>query len=182
MASRAGRKRKTGKREPSGRLQRPTTMEALNAANAKKAIAETSVVLMQPHRRGSDARECATALGRFWLNLKTDNRVTLNAGEEYAGLVRRWRAAWGAKDGTAPSEGAGTGEGPSEGTVRAWRKQIDKVEAALDRASCQIRFTVSKLVIDDRDLETRQERADALLGLRIVAIELQLLGPSHPFR
>jgi hypothetical protein len=45
-----------------------------------------------------------------------------------------------------------------------------------------VRFAVNKLAIDDHDLESAQARADALLGLRIIALEVGMLKPDHPFR
>lgn len=180
--ARTGRKRKTAAREPNGRLKRPT-VDMLNEMNHAKAMAETATVRAQPHRRGSDAPECSSALGRFWLGLAINDRTLLHAGESYAGLVRRWRAAWGAKEASVPAEGMTTGEGPSEKTVRAWRAEIDRIEAKLTQASCAVRFAIDRLVVEDRDLML-QSKLDAHLGLRIIAIELGMLGGrrDHPFR
>jgi hypothetical protein len=182
MAARLGRKRKAGLRELNGRLLRPTVAQMAERERAVR-MAETHLVLMQPHRRGDDRPECVTALGRFWLNLKTSDRTLLHAGESYAGLVRRFRAAWGMKEAVAPPEGLRTGEGPSDRTVRAWRAQIEAIEGKLSQASHQIRFTVNRLVLDDKDLTDKQAMLDAQLGLRIIAIELGMAsGKDHPFK
>lgn len=180
--ARRGPKRKMVHREPNGKPQRPSVAQRQNDANARAALIVKNVVLGQPHRNGSEAKECATALGRFWLRLKTDNKVIYQAGEHYAGLVRRWRAAHGMVSAQAPEETFGTGEGPAWATVQGWLRDIRKIEAALDRAGCVIRFAVNRLVIDDRDPIDRQAEQDALVGLRIIALEVGLLGRDHPYR
>lgn len=181
MASRAGRKRKPGQREPNGRPQRPT-QSVLNELNQREAMKVKSVVLMQPHRNGSEAKECATALGRFWMALRTpDNRLPLLAGEGYADLVRRWRAAHGIAAAAAPEEATGTGAGPAWSTVQGWLRQIEDIERALLKASGNVLLATKRLVVDDLDPETRQQHFDARVGLNIVAIELGLVGKDHPF-
>lgn len=176
--SRPGRKRKPGSREANGQLKRPT-VDMLNELNRAKADQETALVRAQPHRGGSDKPECSTALGRLWLSLGYTDRTLLQAGEDYAGLVRRWRAAWGAKDGTSPSEGAGTGIGPSDATVRAWRAKLDGIEAKLIRASHAVYLATNRLVVDDREVNRPM---DVVLGLKIIAVEMGMIKPDHPFR
>lgn len=170
-----GRKRKAKPITLPGRV----TLAAIERAEKAQRMAETITVLQQPHRRGSNATECASALGRFWLAHKFD-RVMLQAGEEYGAVVRRWRAVWGLKDASVAADGASTGLGPSAATVRSWRATIDRVENRLVRASPEIRFAINRLCLDDRDISAHAID-DAKAGLRIIANELGLVGPNHPF-
>lgn len=78
------------RRERNGRRQRQTTKAEIEAAQRAREEAEKAVVMSQPHRRGSTDQKCTTALGRFVLAHKLREELYL-AGEEYAGLVRRWR-------------------------------------------------------------------------------------------
>lgn len=177
----AGRKRKPGQREANGRLQRPT-VDRLNEITRAQALVETATVRAQPHRKGSDKRECVSALGRLWLSLETENRVLLNAGEEYAGLVRRWRAAHGLVSASAPETHAGTGDGPSWKTVRGWLSEIEDADREMMRASFTVMRATKRVVVDDLEPVNRQEHMDALVGLRILAHKFGLLGKDHPFR
>jgi hypothetical protein len=64
--------------------------------------------------------------------------------------------------------------------VRAWRTQIDRIEERLNQVSPTVRFAIARLVIDDRDL-LLQSAGDAKLGLRVLAVELGICKPDHPF-
>lgn len=180
--ARVGRKRKQVSREANGKPQR-ATQAVLNEINQREAMKVKNVVLMQPHRRelkDPDSEHAECALGRFYL--ANGNKIALEAGRHYAGLVRRWRAAHGMASAHAPEESTGTGEGPAWSTVQGWLRDIRRIEAALDQAGPVIRFAVNRLVIEDRDPVDRQAALDALLGLRIVALESELLRPDHPFK
>jgi hypothetical protein len=176
-----GPKRKIAQRYPSGQIKRPTTARALNDRNKQIVQAMQGVVLMQPHRRGSEAKEAASALGRFWLRMKTDNKVIFHAGDHYAGLVRRWRAAHGLAPAHPLEEpDGGVSDGPAWSTVQGWLRDIRKIERLLDGLGA--RSAVDRIVIDDLDPPNPASEAAALMGLHAIALEVRLVKPDHPFR
>jgi hypothetical protein len=174
-----GRKPKPGKREPNGKPQRPT-QAVLNEITKREAMKVKNVVLMQPHRRGQESEHCVTALGRLWLRMNTPNKVILHAGEHYAGLVRRWRAAHGMASAHAPEESTGTGDGPAWSTVQGWLRDIRQIEKLLDGLG--VMSAVARVVLDDLDPIDRNAEIAAVMGLRAIAIEVNMLGKDHPFR
>jgi hypothetical protein len=188
MASKAGRKRKPGHREPNGRPQRPT-QSVLNELNQREAMKVKAVVLAQPHRRNSkdpEARECEpfSALERFCKHLGGGDEIILAAGLRYKKIVRDWRSTKGISCDPSPEEktGAGGGDGPAWQVVQGWLCQIHDLERAMMRASFTVLEATKQLVVENIDPETRQQKWDALLGLRIVAHELGMYGKDHPFR
>lgn len=173
--SRAGRKRKRPISLPGNTLAHLAAIERANR------MAETALVLSQPHRRGSNATECESALGRFCLTLGENGRSYLRAGEQYGALVGRWRAAWGAQQRNPAPATPGTGEGPSDSRVRAWRAEIDEIDGMLNAISCPVRFAVVRLCVDERDI-LPSAHLDARHGLHCLAVHFGLISARvHPF-
>lgn len=171
-----GRKRKAKPITLPGRV----TLAAIERAERAERMKETKVVLMQPHRRGSNATECESALGRFWLAHCHGNRLLIDAGEAWARLKRQYRRAWGIITENAPGE---PGSHANDLTVEAVQKmgaQIDRIEAKLSRPM-SILFAINRLVIEGRDVSGKFATGDAIIGLRILAIELCGMKPDHPF-
>lgn len=181
MAKGRGRPRKEGPREPNGQLQRPTLARILEA---EREVVENDrqnamgVVLAQPHRRGNDHPWCATALGRFCLANRL-KRELHHAGEEFADVMRRWRAAKGVPASVSLGFGRG-GDGPSSRTVAAWWEQIRAAEDSLRDRSKRHLAAVRHLVIDDADLPA-EFALTAIEGLVILARSLGVDIGKHPF-
>lgn len=180
MASRAGRKRSFGHRQPNGELKRPTMQQIADLDLARRQE-HKQVVLAQPHRRGNTDQRCATAIGRFFIRNPRLRRELPDAAERYAALKRRWRAAWGVRTMERASEGSGSGLGPSATAVRRWGAEITMAERAMMEASPAGYFAVRLLVLEDADIGTDQEAA-AVVSLTALAVQLELMKEdSHPF-
>jgi hypothetical protein len=147
-------KKGTYRREPSGKLQRPNAQQRRDLARIKNMV-EIDGVCMQPHRRGADDPshkwlECA--LGRYCL-AHSLHHALFSAGQDYAALIRRWRAAKG-----VPTEDrigvGGSGVGPSPRTVAKWEAEIEAIEQMLMRMdNLHGHFmAVRRLCVDDVDL------------------------------
>jgi hypothetical protein len=171
--ARKGRPRKGGERHPGGKLKqpkKPTTVEQIAAAERAQAEREMSVVLAQPHRRGSRSQARATALGRF----VEDNRLRgelIQAGEHYATIRAKWRAAI-----EAPRQeriGGSGAEIPAE-IVTRWRAQLDDLEHVMLREGVTVMGCVERLAIDGLDLPPGREDY-AIRGLMALARELGLI-------
>lgn len=181
MGNRRGRPRKAGAREPNGQLQRSTLAQII-AADREQTERErqnaTAVVMAQPHRRGNDHPWCATALGRFCLahRLKKDLH---DAGEKFADLVRRWRAAWGVPVPISLGIG-GSGQGPLMRTAAGWEEQIASVENALRRVSTAHLIAIRHLVLDDADVPA-QHSSVAIEALMVLARSMDIDPGKHPF-
>lgn len=179
--ARAGRKRKAGLREPSGKIRRPS-LQALADLERSKRMTEMATVLAQPHRKGDTRQECATALGRLWISLKTDDPSLLHAGEAYGRLVRRYRRAWGLKTENMPREPmADEPEPTTMAEVEKWRAQIDHIEFRMMGTSFEVLSATRRVAIDGVDL-VGKSRNDALIGLRIIAVAWGMVPKDHPFR
>jgi hypothetical protein len=183
MGSR-GPKLKTGDREPNGRLSRAAAAakslsEALNEVNRQNALQEMAVVLAQPHRRGSEDKRCASALGRFVLAQGLRSEV-YDAGIEYAALVNRWRAAKGIP--TTVRQGiGGNGEGPSDATVQSWASQIARIELAIVPISHPGFLAMRRLALDDENIPSGLFY-DAAISLGALAQAMgRLPQGGHPF-
>lgn len=175
---RPGRKR----RAPRVTLPGKVTLADIERAEKAQRMAETATVLSQPHRRGFAGTEAESALGRFCLTLGTIGKDYQRAGEQYGALVRRWRSAWGAKTSNPAPDVPGSGEGPSDARVRAWREEIDGIEAMLSRISITVRFAVNRVCVDEFDV-LPQSKLDARHGLHALAIHLGIISSrTHPFR
>lgn len=171
-----------------GRKRRPrpvtlpgkVTLADIERAEKAQRMAETATVLAQPHRRGFAGTEAESALGRFCLRHTPGNRLLIDAGEAWARLKRQYRRAWGINTENAPGE---PGSHAHELTMEAAQKmgaQIDRIEAKLSRPM-SVLFAINRLVIEDRDIAGQPTTGDALIGLRILAVELCGMKPDHPF-
>ncbi len=178
--SRAGRKRKTGQREPNGRLQRPSKEER-EAARLCREAGERATVLAQPHRRGNYDQLCASALGRFVLNHKM-RRELFEAGEEYAGTVRRWRAAKGIPEPFLNSA-RGNGVGPSDEAVERLEQRVTAMRSCVARESgVQALKWLDVVVLDDAEIPGAVG-CHAVGSLTALAEHLGMIkAGSHPYR
>ncbi len=120
---------KSGSREQSGKLKRPTLAQ-MAAARKSADDVEKLVVLAQPHRRGNASDLCGSALGRFCL-MHGLRRECYDAGLEYAAMKSKWRAAWGAPTDVRMG---GTGCDIDLDVVNGWRARIAGMESAMMRA------------------------------------------------
>lgn len=180
MAKR-GRPRKTGARQPNGQLRRPTLAQLVEA-DRQQRMAETSVVMMQPHRRWAkepDHPWLAYSLGRFCLRHGLRSELH-DAAKEWQDTYRRWRAAKGIPD---PNhvQTIGSGQGPSDATVEVWWRDIERVEDALREYGQGPLLAMKHLILDEQDLP-EDAAADSIVGLRIIAVKLgRLPEKAHPF-
>jgi hypothetical protein len=149
-------------------------MQQLNALAIAREDREKVVVLDQPHRRGDTSQLRESALGRFVLDHYADarmGRTIYDAGQAFADVVRRWRAARGVPSDVRAGGGLSTTEGPSAATVARWWAQITAVDSRLTyEVSAGALRAVRHLVIDER--ETRLDPRIVKLGLGIMAEEM----------
>ena len=131
--ARTGRKAKTGKRQPDGRLKPPTLAE-LKERDYAARMAETQTVLAQPHRMGNPDPRMGCEFGRFTVAAKLSMDI-YNAGEIYRKILRSWRSEMHVPTVERLSEGIGGGEGASPETVKGWAMQIDAAYRAMFWAS-----------------------------------------------
>jgi hypothetical protein len=179
--SKAGRKRKICHREPSGRPQRVTKIEALNKMNQERTEQVISVALNQPHRKGSRSQWRESVFGRFCDDHKLRESV-YDAGNSYADLLRRWRAAKGVPTELRLGIG-GNGEGPSDATVAAWSQRIVSVRKNVIRSvgGCTW-LMVESLAVDNIDLP-QSSIMDGIAGLAALAVEMgNMPARVSPFR
>lgn len=176
-----GRKRAAGQREANGRLKRPTVaqLKEIEAARYRENMRQ---VAAQPHRRSApdplDPR-LENALGRFCVRLKLRPEL-YDAGQEWASIVRRWRAAKGCPEPMLRGP-QGSGLGPSEATVAAWTRLVVEVERELSAHGQAVWFAARQVCIDDNDLALDQDEA-GVLGLIEVAKALgRIARNAHPF-
>ena len=178
MAS--GRKRDLTRREPNGRAQRPTA-SAQTAIARERNDAVMSVVLAQPHRRGSRSQWRESAFGRFCDDHKLREEI-YDGGNAYSDLLRRWRAAKG-----VPTElrlGMGrSGQGPSDATVEAWTQRLGSIRLnVVLSAGAGAWLAVELLVVDGIELPKSCTR-DAIMGAGALAIEMgNMSAKLSPFR
>jgi hypothetical protein len=166
---RRGRKRKIVHREGNGRAKRSQEV---------KVIAETTV-LGQPHRRGNTDQRCATVFGQFCLAQRLHRNLYL-AGEEYAGVTRRWRSAKGIPT-PYHNEAAGTGRGPSDETVQTLTRRMVEMEQAMMGAGVKALLAVKQLTLDGNPLGMDQDSA-AVDGLMALGVHLGMMSArTHPF-
>jgi hypothetical protein len=180
MAKR-GRPRKLIAREPNGRAQRPSLAQ-IKEAERKQRLAETAVVMAQPHRawaRDPGDPRLASALGRLVIRHRLRSEL-FDAGSEWTGIYRRWRAASAIPD-PLHSQSLGGGLGPSDRLVASWWADIVRVENALRQYGQGAYLGVRHVLLDDADLPD-EAIADAIVGLRVVAVEMgRLPKGAHPF-
>lgn len=180
MAKAVGRKRKSGVREPNGRLQRPSKEER-EAARLRREAGERATVLAQPHRRGNYDQLCASPLGRHVLDAGL-RRELYDAGEEYAETVRRWRAIKGVPVGLS-NIGAGTGGEIADETVKRLCKRLqDMRQAIVTNGGPATLCALDRVALD-------HETVPGAIGFRVTGALITLaehLGlvavNSHPYR
>ena len=155
---------KSGKRQPNGKLRRPTVAERDKLAKLKEQ-AEMQTVLAQPHRRGNTDQRCASALGRACMALGLPQSY-YDAGQNYAALRRRWRAAKGIP--TDERLGIGSGAGPEDGTVEGWEREIEQIWRALHSTGPGVMTLTDRLACDEFDV-LGEGLEKARLGLECLA-------------
>lgn len=178
--AKAGKKRKFGAREPSGKLQRPTAAER-EAARLRREAGERATVLAQPHRRGNYDQLCASALGRHVLDHGL-RRELYDAGEEYAETARRWRALKGVPVGLQ-AVGAGSGGEVADEAVIRLSKRLDEMRKAIvANGGIETLRTFERVALD-------HERVPGAIAFRVtgalitLAEDLGLIARnSHPYR
>jgi hypothetical protein len=152
----AGRKRKKGRREPNGRIQRPS-------CPYRDVM---GVALAQPHRRlnGFDRRDplLESPLGRFVLEHKLD-RLCYDGALAYGRLAGKVFSSRGA---TRPILGtrssAGSGKEMSAATARHLQRELDQVDKQL-RAIGGIRALRTLALFELEELPEDTEAAVATL-------------------
>lgn len=177
--ARAGRKRRELiTREPNGRPKRPTVQQ-LEELQRQRFDFEKAIVLSQPHRRGDSDQRRASPLGRFVLDNKLRPEL-YDAGNEYAGLVRR---LWAAKGVPSDQKGAAgsTGLGPSDATVRGWERREEALRTALMRLSSQTFLNIRRITVEEREVKT-EFYAEVVAGLMTLAVEMgRIRASEHPY-
>jgi hypothetical protein len=174
-------KRKTGKREPNGRLQRPTLAQ-LKQMEAERYRENMQQVSQQPHRRGFanpiDPR-LESPLGRFCAFHKLRDELC-DAGHEWAEMRRSWNAAKGVPD-PVHTGGMGSGQGPSPATVDRWKRILDQIDEELYEANKATMWATRRLCID-RHFPGPEYVRFLINGLSIVARVLGRVESNvHPF-
>ena len=167
----AMRKRKQGLRQPNGRLRRPSKADRESFARRMEEV-EMQTVLAQPHRNGNRDQNCESALGRFFIRNKYLRPELKTAAEHYRDTKRRWRAAWGAP--TMDRIEGGSGDGPSDKTVRAWGREIEEMERAATNVAVRGLGPFQHLTLQNIDIIPFYDR-DIVLVMQAVAIHLGLL-------
>jgi hypothetical protein len=177
--ARTGRKRhELILREPNGRPKRPTVKQMEEQIRLRGDV-EKLVVLMQPHRGGDSDQRRASALGRFVMDHKLRPEL-YDAGNEYAGLVRR---LWAAKGVPSDQRGAAgsMGLGPSDATVRGWEKREEALRTALMRLSSQTFLNIRRITVEEREVKP-EFNTEVIAGLMTLAVEMgRLRASEHPY-
>ena len=169
------RSKELRRRHPNGKLVQPTNEQR---AGFERQIeeAEMQTVLFQRHRRGNRDQLCESPLGRFFLENTMLRKELREAAVEFASIKRRWRAAKGIPTDIRPGESSGTGNGPSDETVRAWGNKIDLVESSIKQRCPRALGPFTQMVIDERDIRPDQAIA-VVFALHAAAIALGVLDP-----
>jgi len=168
------------RRERNGRIQRsvgPLAAQIDKERRDRERQEVQSVVLAQPHRKGNDSPWCEDAFGRFCQRWKVA-KALYDAGEDYSGTVRRWRAAMGVP--TDVRLGTGTGGEPDGSEVKRMWAKIEAIENDLKRIGARSFLAVRHLVIDRQTLPDDAARW-ALDGLLSLARHLDYEVGDHPF-
>ncbi len=167
MMAKAGRKRKSSptvsasvKRHACGQIKR-------DDGEAR----QLSVILSQPHRRGSENpidQKHESAFGRFCIRRKLKEEI-YSAAQRYGELIRRWRCAKGVPTTLRLGEG-GSGLGPSDETVARWGREIATIEHGI-LAECDPRgfLSIRSMILDEIDGDIRLDAVsqDAAVWLAI---------------
>ena len=174
-------KRKTGKREANGRLQRPTLAQLKNI-EAERYRENMQQVASQPHRVGfrdpMDPR-LESALGRFCV-IHGLRRELYQAGLDWAEMRRSWNSAKGVPD-SEHHGGMGTGQGPSPETVERWKRRLFDIDEALYDHNAATMWATRRLCIDGWT-PTGDFVPFVVKGLAVVALTLGAIdAKEHPF-
>ena len=178
----AGRPKKAGAREASGKLQRPSKEER-RQADRVRLLGERAFVAGQPHRRGEMSQLAGSVLGRFCLRTKLRPEC-YEAGLKFAATVAGWRAAKGvpvfsnATPGPAPVP-----EDPEKTKQRVdgLRKKMVRCEKVLLDVGTESLIAVRQLTLDEFELTWEQDE-HAKDGLVALAVELGMMkADEHPF-
>jgi hypothetical protein len=157
--SRAGRPKKSGRREPNGRIARICARER-DAQQVEKLV-----VLRQPHRKGDSDQLCESSLGRFILHNRLD-RALYHAGLTYGSLVRFYCYAKASSVGINEGQG-GSGAGVSPEKAKKLTEEVAHIERSLRQIS-PIGFSgVKILCVFEKDVApgATAETTGALFGL-----------------
>lgn len=172
----AQRKRKSGLRQPNGRLRQPSKTEREEFAKRMERV-EMQTVLDQPHRRGKMDQGCECALGRLFLRNNQLRRELKDSAEHYRDTRRRWQSAWGAP--TLDCIEGGNGNGPSDRLVRQWAKDISEMEHEIVRVCPLSQF--QQLVCEEIDIKPEYEKLAILAMIAIAKLTGRLGEKCHPF-
>lgn len=171
-----GRKRIFARRQKNGQPSRRAADAKARDLAARQG--ETQIVLAQEHRLGNADQRCESPLGRFCIRYALSDEV-FRAGDQYAAIVRRWRAAKG-----IPTDervgGGGNGDGPSDETIREWGAQRLRCDRAMSEASHDGYLAVVAMILYRAELSAEQWFS-VTLALTALAQELGTLHGSHPF-
>lgn len=148
--TKAGRKRKAGRREPSGKLARPSKAER-EAARLRREMGERAIVAAQPHRRGNLDQLCASALGRHVLDCGLI-RELYDAGEEYAQTTRRWRSAKGVPVGLVSAHPGAQPDRDPEAVARLQTRLARMRGAVLSACGPDCLSALDRVALDDATL------------------------------
>ena len=178
----AGRPKKAGPREESGRLKRPS-VEERKRADRIRLLGERAFVASQPHRRGEMSQMAGSVLGRFCLRHKLREEF-YNAGQSFARTVSSWRSA----KGVPVSRNASPGPTPAPTTPEQDAKRVDTLrkkmvgcEKAMLDIGIEALIAVRQLTLDEFELSHEQVE-HAKDGLAALAVELRFVPLSaHPF-
>jgi hypothetical protein len=169
--ARRGRPRKFGSRHSCGKLQQPTAAERQNFEKQMEE-ADMQVVLNQSHRRGNRDQLCESPLGRFFLENTMIRRELREAGIEYANIKRRWRAVKGIPTDMRLNEGSG--DDPSDETIRRWENQINLVETSIKHRCPRAFGPFVQIAVDERPIRIDQS-IPVMFALHAAAIALGML-------
>ena len=178
----AGRPKKAGPRETSGKLQRPSAEER-RKADRVRLLGERAYVAAQPHRRGEMSQMAGSVFGRFCLRTKLRHEC-YEAGQEFARIVAGWRSAKGVPVFSNTSPGPTPAPEEPEITakrVEGLRRRMMRCEKVLLDVGTEALIAVRQLTLDEFELSWEQDE-HAKDGLIALAIELGLLKANeHPF-
>jgi hypothetical protein len=155
---RAGRKRKKGKREPNGRIQR---------GPARPYQDVMAVALAQPHRRNAkDAKDpfLESPLGQLVLRQDLP-RIVYDTALDYAKLVRRAFAVAGIPQPVRTGVHPTSDREMSTEAARALQNQLQQVDKRLSGISRPGLNGLRSLAVDERDAILEEDASLILLEL-----------------
>src|SRR5262245_17430418 len=151
---RRGRKRKAGRREPNGRLQRPSSTYRDPMA----------VALAQPHRKGNKDPLCESPLGRLIMRQELP-RICFDNALNYAQLVRRLFATKGIPQPVTTGVHATADREMSREMARALQYELQRIEQRLAGISRAGLSGLRSLAVDEREALSEEGASLVLLEL-----------------